>query len=263
MLREREIKVNIFRDQSQTNLCRTGGKIRRPKSVQHRLYPTNSSTRLSVVVVPIKVEWKQDETVQQQQHGVANLSLGNSHWYKGFSGNEGAENSGSSNENVHETPVVPSGTTKDLGQFRMEGLNCHNAIREKHGAPLLSLDEGLCQSAQQWADRLAATNRFDHKPNNDYGENLYSQWATSANADCSAQRAVESWYDECKGYSYSSEPLSLGYGHFTQLVWRSTKRIGMGKAKTRDGKRTIIVANYDPPGNYVGQYVQNVQSPKM
>ena len=45
-------------------LCRSGGKIRRPKSVQHRLHPTNSSTRLSVVKVPIKVdpEWQQSTT---------------------------------------------------------------------------------------------------------------------------------------------------------------------------------------------------------
>merc|ERR1712157_526984 len=61
MLKTREIKVNIYRDESQQNLFRSSGKIRRPKSVQHRLCQTSSSSRLSVVVVPIKVEWKQEK----------------------------------------------------------------------------------------------------------------------------------------------------------------------------------------------------------
>ena len=72
---------------------------------------------------------------------------------------------------------------------------------------------------------------------------------------------MESWYEENQGYDYGIEPTYLGYGHFTQMVWRGTRRIGLGRAQSADGKRTIIVANYDPPGNYVTQYVQNVPPP--
>jgi len=47
-------------------------------------------------------------------------------------------------------------------------------------------------------------------------------------------------------------------GHFTQLVWRNSKRVGFGFAKTGNSKGMIVVANYDPAGNYKGQYRANV-----
>ena len=50
-----------------------------------------------------------------------------------------------------------------------------------------------------------------------------------------------------------------GTGHFTQVVWSSSKRLGVGVA-IRGGK-IIVVTNYDPPGNYNNQYRQNVFPP--
>jgi len=47
-----------------------------------------------------------------------------------------------------------------------------------------------------------------------------------------------------------------GTGHFTQVVWSSSKRLGVGVA-IRGGK-IIVVTNYDPPGNYNNLYRQNV-----
>ena len=46
-------------------------------------------------------------------------------------------------------------------------------------------------------------------------------------------------------------------GHFTQMVWKSTTKIGVGIAYR--GSETYIVARYRAPGNYVGQYAENVQ----
>jgi len=50
-------------------------------------------------------------------------------------------------------------------------------------------------------------------------------------------------------------------GHFSQVVWKNSKELGMGMAKDQSGK-FIVVANYNPPGNYRGQYVQNVTRPR-
>jgi len=151
-----------------------------------------------------------------------------------------------------------------LSEFQAEALTLHNAFRKRHGVPELQLDANLCSYAQNWAERLASASRFDHRPDNEFGENLYSQHQTNPNADCSAETVVESWYGECLGYDFGCEPaesFSCNYGHFTQLVWRNTTRMGIGKAKASDGKRTVIVANYDPPGNYIGQYTQNIPTP--
>lgn len=51
-------------------------------------------------------------------------------------------------------------------------------------------------------------------------------------------------------------------GHFTQMVWKSCREVGMGRAKSKTG-RQIIVANYNPPGNFVGKYTENVPKPKQ
>lgn len=49
-------------------------------------------------------------------------------------------------------------------------------------------------------------------------------------------------------------------GHFTQLVWRSTKLFGIGKARSRSGK-IVIVAHYLPAGNISGAFQYNVLPP--
>ena len=49
-------------------------------------------------------------------------------------------------------------------------------------------------------------------------------------------------------------------GHFTQLVWKSSVTLGIGKAviKKDNMKCTFIVARYRPPGNYMGQFQTEV-----
>ena len=52
-------------------------------------------------------------------------------------------------------------------------------------------------------------------------------------------------------------------GHFTQLVWKSTKTVGFGVSLgTSSGFNCVyLVANYAPPGNYLNQFSQNVIKP--
>ena len=40
-------------------------------------------------------------------------------------------------------------------------------------------------------------------------------------------------------------------GHYTQVVWANTLSVGCGVAVCPTG--TIVVCNYAPPGNYVGE----------
>jgi len=51
-------------------------------------------------------------------------------------------------------------------------------------------------------------------------------------------------------------------GHFTQLVWKDTQKVGAGLAYNGDRTKAYVVAQYAPPGNYEGEYEENVLPPK-
>jgi hypothetical protein len=46
-------------------------------------------------------------------------------------------------------------------------------------------------------------------------------------------------------------------GHFSQVVWRDSKELGVAVAKNRSG-HIFVVANYSPPGNFIGSFAENV-----
>ena len=52
----------------------------------------------------------------------------------------------------------------------------------------------------------------------------------------------------------------MGTGHFTQVVWKGSKELGIGKATGKKNGMycTYIVGRYRPPGNFQGKFQQNV-----
>jgi len=47
-------------------------------------------------------------------------------------------------------------------------------------------------------------------------------------------------------------------GHFTQVIWKSSQKIGVGRAITDNGQTVYVVCNYLPAGNVTGRYKDNV-----
>lgn len=120
------------------------------------------------------------------------------------------------------------------------------------------MDQNLSWYAQEWAETLAAEDRFAHRPGSNYGENLYCLWTSDTNAKVNPREICQSWYDDIKEYNFNNEPKgSPRGGHFTQMVWKSTKLLGVGLAKTKKGK-VLVVCDYDPRGNILGQFGRNV-----
>jgi len=128
-------------------------------------------------------------------------------------------------------------------------LNAHNAWRSRTGVPPLTWSPQLATFAQEWANKLAQENQFEHRKNSPYGENL--AWASGQ--QLSPERVVNMWGDEVKDYNYASNSCKSGKmcGHYTQIVWRNTKQVGCGMA--RGNGKEVWVCNYNPPGNYIGQ----------
>lgn len=67
----------------------------------------------------------------------------------------------------------------------------------------------------------------------------------------------KAWYAEIESYSFANGDYSSATGHATQLLWRASTRLGCGWA----AGCKLLVCHYDPPGNVVGQFRDNVLPP--
>lgn len=65
-------------------------------------------------------------------------------------------------------------------------------------------------------------------------------------------------YEEVKDYNFRRGGWQGGTGHFTQVVWKGTKELGMARAKTSDGGSTYVVGRYRPAGNVINFMEDNV-----
>lgn len=144
--------------------------------------------------------------------------------------------------------------------FENEALQVHNEYRREHGVPPLVLNKDITKISQKWAEELAKNDEMSYSSNQTYGESVYCGWTADPNTKIKARDCVDKWYSEINDFSFGREPEQLKCGHFTQLVWRSTKEIGVGSARSKSGK-LYVVANYFPPGNYSGKFSDNVTPP--
>src|SRR5207237_896711 len=71
------------------------------------------------------------------------------------------------------------------------------------------------------------------------------------------EATVAMWYAEVTHYRFPDGGFSMTTGHFTQVVWRGTQRVGCGH--TACNGNDIWVCQYDPPGNWEGAYRENVR----
>ncbi|XP_033877142.3 uncharacterized protein LOC117412703 isoform X1 [Acipenser ruthenus] len=143
--------------------------------------------------------------------------------------------------------------------FDCEFLAAHNTYRQLHGAEPLRLNRALCKSAQSWAEHMLAIKTMKHSSTSN-GENLYYAWSSASN-NIAGSKAVDSWYSEIKDYSFSNPGFGSNTGHFTQVVWKSSTELGVGKAT--DGNTVYVVGHYSPAGNITnpGYFQSNVLPP--
>lgn len=141
----------------------------------------------------------------------------------------------------------PSGSrAMTAGDFAREMLNAHNDIRTAAKLPALEWSSGLAAISQKWANALMAQNRTAHNAKSPYGENILVTGLGSAPAS-----VVSEWASESQDYTYHTNTCYGDCGHYTQLVWRGTRKVGCAVA--RNARREIWVCSYDPPGNVKGE----------
>lgn len=130
-----------------------------------------------------------------------------------------------------------------MDTFGKEALDAHNNFRKAHQAPPLTWSSALARDAEAWAKQIAREGRLRHDDTK-YGENLFMVFGR----EIDGSDAVNSWYSEVKDYNFSKPGFQQNTGHFTQVVWKESRELGIGRAKSADGKM-FVVGRYNPAGN--------------
>ncbi|KAL3643206.1 Cuticle-degrading protease [Castilleja foliolosa] len=129
-------------------------------------------------------------------------------------------------------------------------MGIQNAARAALRLRPLVWDPRIARYAAWYAHQRQFDCALEHS-NGPYGENIF--WG-SGNGWKAAQAAA-AWVSERRGYSYRSNVCASGQecGHYTQIVWRGTAKIGCARVVCYGGKGVFMTCNYDPPGNYIGE----------
>jgi pathogenesis-related protein 1 len=146
-----------------------------------------------------------------------------------------------------QKPAAPRGVPS-ASILAREMVTAHNTVRSALKLPSLQWSAELATISQKWADTLVAQRRFAHNPDSPYGENLFMITGGAA----ASSMVVEQWISESRDYDYQTNKCNGVCGHYTQVVWRRTRKVGCAVA--RGSGREVWVCSYDPPGNFVGAW---------
>ncbi|GIL78752.1 hypothetical protein Vretimale_350 [Volvox reticuliferus] len=130
-------------------------------------------------------------------------------------------------------------------------LDAHNKYRMWSGVPNLTWSDELATSAQSWSDNCV----FEHSYGQ-YGENLVlGTFRTLA----AILYGMSLWTNEMCLYNFDTPGFNTTTGHYTQVVWKSTRMVGCGyrpcsavSGYTRTCNSCgVLTCQYYPPGNYL------------
>ncbi|XP_039078846.1 cysteine-rich secretory protein 3-like [Hyaena hyaena] len=152
----------------------------------------------------------------------------------------------------------PSFTDLSTTQIRVqqEIINKHNDLRRSVSPPASNMlktewNKKAAENAQNWANKctLEHSHPEDRKTSTRCGENLYMSSQPDSWSD-----AIQAWYDEYNDFIHGKGPKTPGavVGHYTQVVWYSSYRIGCGVAYCPGQVylKYYYVCQYCPAGNY-------------
>nr|XP_014589684.2 cysteine-rich secretory protein 3 isoform X1 [Equus caballus] len=145
-------------------------------------------------------------------------------------------------------------------EVQKEIVNKHNDLR-RTVSPLASnmlkmqWDSKTATNAQNWANKCL----LQHSKAEDRavgtmkcGENLFMSSIPNSWSD-----AIQNWHDEVHDFKYGVGPKTPNavVGHYTQVVWYSSYRVGCGIAycPKQGTLKYYYVCQYCPAGNYVNK----------
>ena len=179
--------------------------------------------------------------------------------------------------------LVSTSLSQLTSQQKQTIIDYHNELRNQIASGLLTppkfssssniaelvWDEKLGRLAQAFADKAI----FSHNPSRTVpelpgyiGENIYwsSFYGTVNKFD--VKSAINSWFNEHKDFTLPSLVFlqsGKSIGHFTQIAWATTKRVGCGLKTVLKGTnyQNYFVCDYHNGGNFLGQKIYDTGIP--
>ncbi|XP_052831402.1 uncharacterized protein LOC106867642 isoform X1 [Octopus bimaculoides] len=160
----------------------------------------------------------------------------------------------------HQSPKIFQSVAQTLAMFSKDCLETHNKYRHQHNSPPLHLSEQLSKMAQKWAESVAKESYISYSSQlyrgQQIGQNIVFRW-TKQGAAFSGSEVADLWYSQVKNFDFSHYKHRMDTGHFTQLVWKNSQYIGIGKAGNSVGAVAVVVF-YFPAGNIQEELQDNV-----
>ena len=208
----------------------------------------------------------------------------------------GKKDSGKKDSGKKESGQSGKGDTT-LSQEAQNAIDLTNAMRRQQSLNPVTHDDGLAERANNWAQWLATHGQMCHPVNTGPceqtwptiqkyiggtarppdgsntpvdadGQNIAYKAGSGQTITLTMSEAVEDWYNECQCCAgpgrddcktMTSRPEN---GHYTQLMWPDTLKVGFGKATgtIKQGGFTMdavwVVCNYSPAGNVLKSSTQ-------
>ncbi|KAL4659572.1 glioma pathogenesis-related protein 1-like [Arapaima gigas] len=163
------------------------------------------------------------------------------------------------------SPRLPDIADQD---FIERCVRAHNRFRGDVAPPAsdmlyMTWDEALAKSARAWArhcnfshNHLLRTPGKVHPKFSPVGENI---WVSSSSSFI-VEKPIEMWKDEVSKYNYRTNKCSDVCGHYTQVVWAKSYKVGCAVHNCPQGilqfspepTSIIFVCNYGDAGNFKG-----------
>ncbi|XP_002711390.1 glioma pathogenesis-related protein 1 [Oryctolagus cuniculus] len=150
-------------------------------------------------------------------------------------------------------------------EFIKDCVHIHNKLRSEVNPTAgdmlyMTWDPALARIAKAWAKNCQFEHNFQLKPPHklhpnftSLGENIW----TGSLSLFSVSSAVTNWYDEVQYYDFSTRKCTKVCGHYTQVVWADSYKVGCAvqfcsqvSGLPSFSNVAHFICNYGPPGNY-------------
>ncbi|GJP44103.1 hypothetical protein CLOM_g3507 [Closterium sp. NIES-68] len=137
-------------------------------------------------------------------------------------------------------------------------LDPQNRARAEVGSAPLVWDADLQAQAERLADYLAREEGCALQRLHEVSAGVNLRWAAESwGVPAEAGAAVAEWVREKAHYQRDAFPAGCAEGrecgHYTQVVWKRTERVGCGTAMCNEGG-AVWACRYFPPGNIEGYH---------